>query len=164
MHVKEVMSHPVVTCPADSTLDQAARLMWEFDCGVVPVVGDDGRLAGVVTDRDICMAAYTQGGALNSIPVSTAMAKQVVAGHGNDSVESVEAMMRTNQVRRIPILDDENRVMGLVSINDFARLAARARRPGVDRELVKTMAAVSQPRGNEAVDAPASVTHARLAG
>ena len=164
MHVKEVMSHPVVTCPADSMLDQAARLMWEFDCGVIPVVGDDGRLTGVVTDRDICMAAYTQGRALNTIPVSTAMAKQVVAGHGHDAVESVEAMMRTNQLRRIPILDDENRVIGLVSINDFARLAARARRPGVDRELVTTIAAVCQPRGNEAVDEPANVTRARLAG
>lgn len=103
------------------------------------------------------------GGAINTIPVTTAMAKQVVAGHGNDSVERVEAMMRTNQVRRIPVLDHEDRVMGLVSINDFARLAARARRPGVDRELVKTMAAVCQPRGNEAIDEP-DVTRARLAG
>jgi CBS-domain-containing membrane protein len=128
------------------------------------VVGDDGRLTGVVTDRDICMAAYTQGGALNTIPVSTAMAKQVIAGHGTDSVESVETMMRTHQVRRVPILDDEGRVMGLVSINDFARLAGRARRPGVDRELVKTMAAVCQPRRNEAIDEPATATHARLAG
>ena len=164
MQVKEVMSHPVVTCPADSMLDQAARLMWEFDCGVVPVVGDDGRLAGVVTDRDICMAAYTQGRPLSTIPVSTAMANQVVAGHGDDSVESVEASMRRNQVRRIPILDGEDRVMGLVSMNDLARLAARARRPGVDRELVKTMAAVCQPRTQAEVADPAVVTHARMAG
>jgi CBS domain-containing protein len=164
MQVKEVMSHPVVTCPADSTLDQAARLMWEFDCGVIPVVGDDGRLTGVVTDRDICMAAYTQGGPLNMIPVSTAMAKRVVAGHGDDSVESVEALMRANQVRRIPILDGEDRIMGLVSMNDFARLAARARRPGVDRELVKTMAAVCQPRAHAATPEPAMVpAPARLA-
>ena len=164
MHVKEVMSHPVVTCPADSTLDQAARLMWEFDCGVIPVLGDDGRLSGVVTDRDICMAAYTQGRPLNTIPVSTAMATQVVAGHADDSVESVEALMRAGQVRRVPILDGEDRVTGLVSMNDLARLAARARRPGVDRELVKTMAAVCQPRAQAEVANPAVVTHARLAG
>ena len=42
MHIKDIMSHPVVSCPAGSTLDQAARLMWEFDCGIIPVVGDDG--------------------------------------------------------------------------------------------------------------------------
>ena len=57
MHVSELMSHPVVMCPADATLDQAARLMWEFDCGTIPVQDTDGRLVGIVTDRDICMAA-----------------------------------------------------------------------------------------------------------
>ena len=163
MQIKQVMSQPVVTCPADSTLDQAARLMWEFDCGVVPVVGDDGRLTGVVTDRDICMAAYTQGRALNAIPVSTAMAKQVVAAHDDDSVESVETLMRTSQVRRVPILDGEDRVTGLVSMNDLARLAVRAHRPGVDRELVKTLAAVCQPREHTAVLAPALVSRPGLA-
>ena len=164
MQIKEVMSHPVVTCPADSTLDQAARLMWEFDCGVIPVVGDEGRLTGVVTDRDICMAAYTQGRPLYEIPVSTAMAKQVIAGHVADSVESVEELMRTNQVRRVPILDGEDRIMGLVSMNDLARLATRAHRAGVDRELVKTMAAVGQPRAHEAVSDLPEVTRPRLAG
>lgn len=163
MQIKQVMSHPVVTCPADSTLDQAARLMWEFDCGVIPVVGDDGRLMGVVTDRDICMAAYTQGRALNAIPVSTAMAKQVVAGHADDSVESVETLMRSSQVRRIPILDGENRPVGLVSMNDLARVAARAHRPGVDRELVKTLAAVCQPREHMPVSAPAAISRPSLA-
>jgi CBS domain-containing protein len=163
MQIKDVMSHPVVTCAADSTLDHAARLMWEFDCGVIPVVDDDGRLAGVVTDRDICMAAYTQGRPLDAIPVSTAMAKQVVAGHGNDSVESIEALMRTSQVRRVPILDGEDRITGLVSMNDLARLASRAHRPAVDRELVKTMAAVCEPREHTAVSKPAMVTRTRLA-
>lgn len=57
MHVNEIMSQPVVTAPTKCTLDAAARLMWEFDCGIVQIVGDDGRLAGVITDRDICMAA-----------------------------------------------------------------------------------------------------------
>jgi CBS domain-containing protein len=80
MQIEDAMSHPPVTCPASSTLDQAARLMWEFDCGIIPIVNTDGRLAGVVTDRDICMAAYTQGRPLASIPITTAMARGVVAG------------------------------------------------------------------------------------
>src|SRR5262245_51459466 len=54
MQIKDIMSTPAVTCPADATLDQAARAMWDSDCGILPVVFDDGRLAGVVTDRDIC--------------------------------------------------------------------------------------------------------------
>jgi CBS domain-containing protein len=146
MHVKEIMSHPAVTCPTNVTLDQAARLMWEFDCGVIPVVDDSGKVCGMVTDRDICMAAYTQGKPLSAIPVTTAMARQVVAVHTDDSIEHAEGLMRASQVRRLPVLDQESRPAGLVSLNDLARLSARANRSAVDHELVQTLAAVCQPR------------------
>ena len=148
MQIKEIMTQPVVTCPVETTLDQAARLMWEFDCGIIPVTGADGRLTGVVTDRDICMAAYTQGAPLSAIPVSTAMAKQVVAVHGEELIEQAEHLMRESQVRRLPVLDGENRPVGIVSMNDLARLAARAHKRVVDHELVQTLAAVCKPRGN----------------
>jgi CBS-domain-containing membrane protein len=122
--------------------------MWEFDCGIVPVTGPDGRLVGVVTDRDICMAAYTQGVALTAIPVATAMAKQVVAARGEELVEQAEHLMGESQVRRLPVLDAENRPVGIVSMNDLARLAARAHKRVADHELIKTLAAVCQPRGH----------------
>ena len=154
MQIKEVMTHPVVTCPVSATTDNAARLMWEFDCGIVPVVDDDGRLAGVITDRDICMAAYTQGVGLAAIPVTSAMARQVVAAHVEDTVESVESLMRTSQIRRVPVLDRDDRIAGIVAINDLARLAARAHRNGVDRELIKTMAAVCKPRAHPTLTQP----------
>jgi CBS domain-containing protein len=147
MHIKEIMSQPAVTCPERSSLDQAARLMWEFDCGVVPIVSDDGRLAGILTDRDICMAAYTQGRPLQDIPVTTAMTREVVAVHADDGIEQAEGRMRERQIRRLPVLDGDGRPIGLVSLNDLARLAGRARKSGVDRELVQTLAAVCQPRG-----------------
>lgn len=149
MHVREIMSHPVVSCPTTSTLDQAARLMWEFDTGVIPVVNDQGRLAGVITDRDVCMAAYTQGQPLRAIPVTTAMASHIVAAHVGDSVEQAEALMRASQVRRLPVLDGEDLPVGMISMSDLARLAARAKRSGVDREVVQTLAAVSQPRARD---------------
>lgn len=146
MRIKEIMSHPAVTCPTTGTLDQAARLMWEFDCGIIPVTDDEGRLAGVVTDRDICMAAYTRGEPLNAIPVTTAMARSAVAIHEGDSIEQAEQLMRDRQVRRLPVLDGDRRPVGLVSLNDLARRAALAQKSGVDRELVRTLAAVCQPR------------------
>lgn len=164
MQIKSIMSKPVVTCPENSTLDNAARLMWEFDCGIVPVVGEEGRLAGVVTDRDICMAAYTQGKPLSSIPVTTAMCGQVIAAHADDTVESVESLMRASQIRRIPVLDGNGHVAGIVSVNDLSRLAARAHRHGVDRELVNTMAAICQPRSHEPLAKPELVSRPSLAG
>jgi CBS-domain-containing membrane protein len=146
-------------------LDHAARLMWEFDCGIVPIVNDEGRLEGVVTDRDICMAAYTQGRPLANIPVGTAMAKQVIAAHADDRIEQAEELMRDHQIRRVPVLDSDSRPVGLVSMNDLARLAARARKSGVDREVIQTLAAVCQPRSRTAtVGWSTSVTRAALAG
>jgi CBS domain-containing protein len=146
MRINEVMSHPVVTAPQEATLDAIARLMWEFDCGIVPLVGDDGRLKGVITDRDVCMAAYTQGKPLSSISAASAMSKDVISCHTTDSVETTERLMRDNQIRRVPVLDAENRPVGIVSMNDIVRLAARAHKSGVDREFVETLAAVCQPR------------------
>ena len=154
MQIKSTMSQPPVTCPIDGTLDQPARLMWEFDCGFVPVVSDDGRLAGVVTDRDICMAAYFNGKPLGQIPVGIAMAHAVIAVHADDTVEQAEVLMRDNQIRRLPVVDDDGRPVGVVAMNDLARLASRVKRNAIDRELVQTLAAVCErqrPGGSTSV-------------
>ena len=148
MQINRIMSHPPVTCPLDGTLEQPARLMWEFDCGIVPVVSDDGRLAGVVTDRDICMAAYFNGKSLCQIPVGTAMAHAVIAIHEDENVDHAAMLMRDNQVRRLPVIDDDGRPIGVVSLNDLTRFTLRVKRSGTDRELVQTMAAVREPRAH----------------
>ena len=146
MRIKEVMSQPTVTCPTSAALDAPARLMWEFDCGMIPVVGDDGRLAGLLTDRDICLAAYMHRKPLHLIPVTKVMVKQVISAHPDDTVESAEHLMRDNHIRRLPVIDKDGRPAGVVSIDDLARLAARTKKGVADRELVETMAAVSRPR------------------
>ena len=146
MRIKDIMSQPTVTCPSSAPLDAPARLMWEFDCGMIPIVGDDGRLAGLVTDRDICLAAYMHRKPLHLIPVTKVMVKHVITIHGNDSVESAEHLMRDNHIRRLPVIDDDGRPVGVLSIDDLARLAARAGRGVVAHELVATLAAVSRPR------------------
>ena len=160
MYLNEVMNQPVVVCPDNATLDDAARLMWEHDCGIIPVVDQDGRLIGVVTDRDICMSAYTQGQALNAISVTTAMARTVVASHEDDSVEAAEQLMQDNQIRRLPVVDGEGRPVGMVSLNDIARFVAQARRTASDRELVQTLAAICQPRMMQAPPASRPLSRA----
>ncbi len=146
MRIRELMSHPPVTCATGDHLDVPARLMWEYDCGVIPVVDDNGRLAGIVTDRDICMAAYTQGQPLHTIPVTTAMAAKPMVCHPDDAIEDAERLMREAQIRRVPIVDAEHRPQGVLSLNDIARATARGRKGGLDRELVVTMAAICEPR------------------
>jgi len=145
MRVKEIMSTPVATSPADSYLNRAAQVMWECDCGSVPVVDADGRLAGIVTDRDLCMAAYTQGQRLEEIPVRVAMASHVLVCHIDDSVETAEQLMREGQVRRVPVIDNDGRPVGIVSLTDLARAAAKGKAAS-GRELVETVVAIVEPR------------------
>ena len=147
MHVEQIMSRPAVTCGVNETLNEAARLMWEHDTGVMPVVDDGGRIVGMITDRDICMAAYTQGGALGAIPVANVMSMIVVSCGPQDTVETAEQAMRERQVRRVAVVDPEGRPLGLLSVNDVVRAAIRARKKdGVDRGLLQTLAAICEPR------------------
>jgi CBS-domain-containing membrane protein len=154
MTINDVMAHSVVTCPIGDTMENAARLMWEFDCGMIPIVQDDGRLAGVVTDRDICMAAYTQGRPLRTIPIASGMAHRPIAAHADDAIEDAENLFRDNQIRRLPVLDADGRPVGVLSLSDIVRAAAQSPRAGLDRVLVETLAAVSEPRPHITAPAP----------
>jgi CBS domain-containing protein len=150
MRIDDVMSRPAVTCPADAALDAAARLMWEFDCGIVLAVGDDGRLAGVVTDRDICLAAYMHRKPLHLIPLARTMVKQVITARAQDNLLSAEHLMRDNRLRRLPVIDNAGHPVGVISVDDIVRWAARDKRLPIDGEFVATIAAVLAPRPNEA--------------
>ena len=150
MRISEIMNKPAVSCRPGDSLAIAAQAMWEHDCGVVPVADGDGRLVGIITDRDICMATYTRKGAPEMLKVADVMAKRVSSCHADDSAEVAEGMMRDKQIRRIPIVDDDNRLVGMLSQSDLARNAASApRRNTVERHFIHTMAAISQPRAKE---------------
>lgn len=146
MHIHDIMNSPAVTCRSDDNLATAARLMWDQDCGIVPVVNEHGQLAGVITDRDICMATFTRNSAPQHIQIGDAMAKQVFSCRAEDTVEAAEQVMSDHQVRRIPIVDGDNRPVGILSLNDLARHAISSQtRDGMDREVTKTLAAICQP-------------------
>lgn len=150
MNASELMTTDVKSCNVNDNLQRAAQIMWENDCGAVPVIDNDGRVVGIVTDRDICMSAYTQGLPLWQISVSSAMANRVHGVREDDPIEAVEQLMRRVQVRRVPVLDGEARLKGILSLNDLARHAHRSsgrKSNGLSGESVsRTLAAVCQPR------------------
>lgn len=145
MKVSALMTKMVHTCSPYDTLDRVARMMWENDLGALPVVDETGRTTGMVTDRDLCMAAYTQGKALAEIPVWIAASTSVIAARPDDSLELVHDRMRAHRVRRLPVLGERGEPVGIVSMGDLARahvtdgLGAHA--------LAYTLAAIAQPHG-----------------
>lgn len=149
MKVKDAMSRHVWACKADDSLEGATRLMWDHDVGCIPVVDDEGQLCGVVTDRDVAMAAYTQGKPLVEIPVSSAMASQPITVFPGDPLFEAERLMRTRQIRRLPVVDELGCLAGMITLNDVARLHAH---PATSRDVVGaeevalTLAAIGRPR------------------
>jgi CBS domain-containing protein len=146
MNVEQWMSRSVKSCTPHDTLEVAARIMWEHDCGVVPIVDLEGRATAMITDRDICMAAYTQGRPLWDISVSGVASQSLFAVRPNDSVQTGLEMMRIHQVRRLPVVDDVGRLVGLVSLNDLARHTGHRLDDLVPDELARTLGAICQPK------------------
>ena len=120
MRVCDLMTQGVATCAVTDDLAEPARVMWEKDCGCVPVLDAARRVVGMLTDRDVCMAAYTQGKPLREIRVSSAMSKALHACHPDDMLEEAVETMRREQVRRLPVVDETGLLVGLVSLNDLA--------------------------------------------
>ncbi len=150
MNASDLMTCAVKSCGIDDNLQRAAQLMWENDCGIVPVLDGDGRVVGMISDRDICMAAYTHGLPLWQLPVSDAMAKQVHGARESDPLEVVETLMRRARVRRVPVLDGDGRLKGILSMNDLARHAHRSTGRKANGHsgdsIVQTLAAICEPR------------------
>ena len=151
MNIEQLMSKDLRTCSQNDALDCAARIMWEKDCGVVPIVDSDNRVVGMITDRDICVAAYTQDRLLKHIPISSIGMKPVVAVRPHDSPQTAEGLMQKHQVRRVAVTDERGRLVGMLSLNDLAREAARHPRELSTDEVMKTLAVIGQPRATSAV-------------
>jgi CBS domain-containing protein len=146
MKARDMMTSGVLTCRPHDPLSDAAKIMWEHDCGVVPVVDETGRLVGVVTDRDACMAAYTQGKALTELTVASAMCESPQCCRDDEDLSDVESTMALHQVRRVPVVDAENRVVGILSINDLAVHALQSQDPREKIALAETLGQISLHR------------------
>ena len=159
MKVEDIMTREVECCGQDDALAEPARIMWERDCGCVPVLAGDGsgRVVGMITDRDVCMAAYTKGRPLYHIRVEEVMSRKLVVCGPRDDLKQAEAMMQRAQVRRLPVLDPEGRLLGLVAVADLAGAAAgeKGGRKGAvtQKEVVATLEAICRPTQREAATA-----------
>lgn len=121
MLLHDVMTRGVVTCRADDSLERATQLMWEHDLGFLPVVDRDDRVIGVITDRDILMAAYTRGTSLRGLLVESTMARVPITCTVHDEPPQIEHRMAEYQVRRLPVIDASGKVVGVVTLSDLAR-------------------------------------------
>jgi CBS-domain-containing membrane protein len=158
MKVEECMTTTVFSCRSETTLEQAARLMWEHDCGVLPVIDDQDRVIALVTDRDVCMGAYTQGKTLAEVPVANSMSRTVVSCHPQDAIEQAIRAMADQRVRRVPVVDASGKLQGMLSLNDVFRQVVAVREPrlrsNLSAKLAEAMAAICERHGAHDVLVP----------
>lgn len=154
MKIEELMTQNVRTCRPGDTLSTAAQLMWDGDCGCIPVVSDSEskRVVGMLTDRDICMAAHFRGCRPREIAVRDVMSTGVRAVGPAEDLADAEAIMRDAQVRRLPVVDTDQKLLGVVSLADLAQEADRKRKskepPITEQEIGDTLTAICAPRGS----------------
>lgn len=162
MTIEPLMSREVHRCRPDDTLNAAALQLWECDCGALPVCTDDGagesQVIGMLTDRDICMAALFQGKPLHELKVADAMSREIRVAKIDDRIEDVELLMREVKIRRVPVTDETGRLAGIITLADFARAArGRADSPHAgsvsERDVGHTLAAICDP-GRPRMESP----------
>lgn len=148
MNIEKVMTREVFACSPNDTLNRAAQIMWEADCGALPVVDAQRRVVGLVTDRDVCMASYTRGVPLWAAPVSSAMSKALFTCSPDDAVGDVERLMKEKQIRRVPVVNGEGELLGVVTLGDLARFSQQSafQKATGGLAITKTLAAICEPR------------------
>jgi CBS domain-containing protein len=120
--------------------------MWGGDVGSVPVTDPQtGNVCGMITDRDICMAAYTQGRPISEILISQVMSKNLHSVREDQDVNEAQQMMRRHQIRRVPVVD-RGALVGILSLNDIALASSSAASTGMKIEALQTLAAISRHR------------------
>jgi CBS domain-containing protein len=138
MQVREIMTENPVCCSPESSLQNVAKLMAEHDCGEIPVLDEQRRPVGVVTDRDIACRAVAQGRDPSQITARDVMSEPVVTVTPEDSVEECCQRMEENQIRRLPVVDEAGACCGMISQADIARQAP-------EHELAEVVRDVSRP-------------------
>jgi CBS domain-containing protein len=126
MRVQDIMAREPACCTQSFTAQMAASLMQQWDCGALPVVDDlfRRRIMGIVTDRDLCLKVLVAGRDPAHVYVHEAMTRDPICCHAQDDAQYALALMTAHHVRRVPVVNDHQAVVGMVSLGDLVRYGA----------------------------------------
>lgn len=123
MQARDLMTENPSCCRTDSTVREVARMMVEHDCGEIPVVDESGAPVGVITDRDICCRIVSQGIDSNTARTGDFMTTPAITVRRMDSADDCRAIMENHLIRRVPVVDEMGKCVGIVSQADVATKA-----------------------------------------
>src|SRR5687768_25221 len=122
MRCSDLMTRNPKFCLPSDTVQVAAIIMRQEDCGIVPVLENNSKkLVGVVTDRDLCIIVISDGRDPMTVKVDECMTDEIISCRPDDNIDQVIEKMQFNQVRRIPVIDSNNNLVGIISLSDLVR-------------------------------------------
>lgn len=148
MKVQDIMTTAPETCRTATNLAVAVERLWNADCGVLPVTDENARLTGIITDRDICIALGTRNRPASSVRVDEVMRRPVETCRTDEDVNVALGRMKERRVRRLPVLDDQGKLVGMLSLNDIVLATgsgANAVKPRVVMQTFKAICAHNVP-------------------
>jgi len=146
MKIRDLMTKTVASCHPETNLAAAGALMWESDCGFLPVVDDRGKVTGVLTDRDACIALTTGDRRASAMMVGNVVKSRAIVCDQDDDVHAVLKTMQEQKIRRLPVVNKAGLLEGIVSLNDIVLRAAKntaRRQPEISFEdVIQTLQAI----------------------
>jgi CBS domain-containing protein len=124
MKVADVMMRTPASCAAETNLAAAVEILWNRNCGMLPIVNQQGKVTGVVTDRDICVALGTRNCRASEITVHEIQPEKLFACKADDDIHTALAIISGAKVRRLPVLDEAGKLQGILSLDDVVLHAA----------------------------------------
>ena len=157
MKVKEIMTPDAKAIWLTESLSDAAKLMWENDCGVLPVIKDGRKVIGMITDRDVCMAVAMRDTNPSCVSVEEVMTGQVYAVNPEDDVYQALQAMREHKIRRLPVVNPQGELEGILSMNDIVLKTNGTTADSLKyKDVVKTYQMICQHPAREAASSAAS--------
>ncbi len=145
MKVQDVMTSNVISCRPETNLAAAGGMMWDNNCGALPIVDEAGRVIGIITDRDIAIAVATRGQLASEITVGEVMSGKVISCSLDEDIKSALEKMGQGRVRRLPVINREGILQGILSLDDTAIHAQEGKRSELSYEdVVTTYRAISE--------------------
>ena len=139
MKAKDIMTKYIKMCCPDCTVKDAVQIMKELNCGAVPVINENNEVIGIVTDRDIALYIILNNKDPETSRVSEFMSKHVVTANVNDDIDDVIDKMKNNKIRRIPVVDENNKIAGIISLGDIAVMSRE------EHETYEALENISEP-------------------
>jgi CBS domain-containing protein len=159
--VKEVMMGTSYHCQPETNLGAATELMWNGNCGFLPVVDSEGKIRSVLTDRDICVALGTRNRRSGEIPVREVMSQKVFSCTPEDDVHVALQTMKDGRVRRLPVIAQDEKLVGVISMDDVllhAQPKSLGKEPDLSTdEVVRTYRAITERQVPQVVTKRAAV-------